>query len=211
MAVSIDVNLQTSPIAAFPHYWKTCFGSGHAQLGTRVDWRAQLQRVHTELGLRGIRMHGWLDDDMSVAPNPDPPFYFYNVDLVADFLVSLGIAPIFEVDYMPRSMAKCKDPSNCYYVFHNHGGYKGLAEPPADYEQWYTLVLTLGRHLLERFGAATLREWRFEVWNEPGWWVGGVDYPLMQTRPRAREAPPDLPRALQTSRERPESGPPARV
>ena len=175
-AVRVDISL-SSRVDPFAHSWKNCIGSGHAQLGTRTDWRAALAQARADLGITGLRMHGWLDDDMSVAPNPTPPFFFYNIDLVADYLVSLGIKPVFELDYMPRSMAKCKDPAHCYYAFHNHGGYKGLAEPPADYGQWYELVRQLGQHLTDRYGAAELQGWHFEVWNEPNWWIGGVDYP----------------------------------
>ena len=174
--VAISVDLASAP-AAFPHsVWKSCVGSGHAQLGTRVDWRAHIAMAAAELGIEGVRMHGWLDDDMSVAPTAGPPFHFYNIDLVADYLVSLKLKPVFELDYTPRSMAKCKG-GQCYYSFHNNGGYKGLLEPPADYAVWYTLVRTLGEHLLSRYGEAVLSAWRFEVWNEPNPWIGGVDYP----------------------------------
>ena len=175
--VIAHVNL-TSATAPFPHaLWKSCLGSGHAQLGSRVDWRAHLTKAHSELGLTGVRMHGWLDDDMSVAPTPDK-FHFYNIDLVADFLVSLDLKPIFELDYMPRSMTSCDEPSaKCYYAFHNRGGYKGLDEPPKDYDVWHTLIHSLGAHLLDRHGLPTLSKWRFEVWNEPNPWIGGVSYP----------------------------------
>ena len=171
-AVHIDVSFAggTTP---FRHSWKECFGSGHAQLGTRVDWRAQLVQAKNDLGLRGIRMHGWLDDDMSVAPTARPPFFFYNLDLVADHLVSLDISPVFELSYMPRSMANCTAAQACYSAFHNRGGYKGLVEPPSDYALWYGLVRELGQHLVARYGIETLLEWRFECWNEPNSWVGG--------------------------------------
>ena len=123
-------------------------------------------------------MHGWMDDDMSVAPTADPPFHFYNVDLVVDHLVAHNVTPVFELDYMPRSMAKCKGgPNKCYYVFHNNGGYKGLLEPPANYAQWGTLINALASHLVERYGIDEILRWNFEVWNEPNPWIGGVDYP----------------------------------
>ena len=141
-----------------------------------TEFPSAISTAAAELGIDGVRMHGWLDDDMSVAPTAGPPFHFYNIDLVADYLVSLKLKPVFELDYTPRSMAKCKG-GQCYYSFHNNGGYKGLLEPPADYAVWYTLVRTLGEHLLSRYGEAVLSTWRFEVWNEPNPWIGGVDYP----------------------------------
>ena len=72
---SVNVTGAASP---FPHYWKRSFGSGHALLGTRVDWRAHLQRARDELGLAGVRFHGVLDDDMSVTPDGEH-YFFYNV------------------------------------------------------------------------------------------------------------------------------------
>ena len=118
---------------------------------------------------------------MLFLPSEAPPFYLYNVDLVADFLVSLGVSPIFELDYMPKSMADCKQhlgtPQGCYYAFHNSGGYKGLVEPPRDYGSWYTLVHEAAQHLLSRYGRETIQKWRFEVWNEPQSFVGRMSFP----------------------------------
>lgn len=161
--------------APFVHTWKTCMGSGHAALGTRVDWRAHLSTAVSELGLRGVRMHGWLDDDMSVAPTASPPFNFYNIDVVADFLVSLDVACVFELDYMPKALAACKD--TCTYAFGDRGGYKGLLEAPSNYSLWHTLVRDTAQHLVDRHGLAALRAWRFEVWNEPQAFLGGMGYP----------------------------------
>lgn len=178
--VDVVVALGEPAIPLRHELWQSSVGSGHAQLGTRVDWRIHLAKAVKELGLHGIRMHGWLDDDMSVAPTATPPFHWYNVNLVADYLVSLGVRPVFELDYMPRSMAKCKGP--CYYAFHNSGGYKGLLEPPAEYGQWYTLIRNLGQHLVKRYGLDEVSRWRFEVWNEPQPWVGGVSCAQNQSR-----------------------------
>ena len=51
----------------FNHVWKNSFGSGHAALGLRKDWQQQLLRASTELGLRGVRQHGLLDDDIGIV------------------------------------------------------------------------------------------------------------------------------------------------
>ena len=55
--VAVDVS-STVPAIAFPHTWKESVGSGHALLGTRADWRAQLRRAKKELGYKRVRMHG---------------------------------------------------------------------------------------------------------------------------------------------------------
>jgi xylan 1,4-beta-xylosidase len=62
--VTVDLSAPTTP---FPHYWKRSFGSGHAALTLRDDWRSHLKKATQELGLQGVRHHGLLDDDMEVG------------------------------------------------------------------------------------------------------------------------------------------------
>ena len=61
-----------------------------------------MQLAVAELGIEGVRMHGVLDDDMSVAkctdPSPDASFgsgcySFYNIDRVYNQLLSIGVRP----------------------------------------------------------------------------------------------------------------------
>jgi len=47
-----------------PHFWEHTVGSGHATLGLRADWQAQLKRAHQDLGMQHVRFHGILSDDM---------------------------------------------------------------------------------------------------------------------------------------------------
>lgn len=166
-AVEVNVDL-TAGSEPFPHNWKKSFGSGHTLLATRADWQAQLEICVAELGLAGVRMHGIFDDDMSVTPDGKTYFWF-NVDTVLDFLVAQGVVPIIELSFVPMAIAADKTA----WVFGNRGAYKGIRGPPADFEQWYDLVKAFGEHLLGRYGAGVLAEWKFEVWNE----MWGMPYP----------------------------------
>jgi len=103
--ITLDVSGTVDP---FPHNWERTFGSGHALLATRADWQQQMQRSVNEIGLRGVRMHGVLDDDMSVTPD-GKIYYWYNVDRVFDFLVSQNVVPIVELSFMPKALALNKD------------------------------------------------------------------------------------------------------
>ena len=60
---TVRVDLSGAP-APLPHTWKRIFGSGHAALGLRPDYQAQLTQARDELGLQGVRAHGLFDDDM---------------------------------------------------------------------------------------------------------------------------------------------------
>ena len=184
-AAPVEITVDTAaPGVAFPHFWKRCFGSGHALLGTRADWQSHLKLAAAELGIQGVRMHGVLDDDMSVArcTDPDPAkgcFSFYNVDRVYDFLLAQGVTPIVELSFMPKALTKCDlsvcadSPcvkagtcTPCHVGFADGGSYKGAMEmPPADYNDFYHLVKAMATHMVERHGLAEVSTWHWEVWS----------------------------------------------
>ena len=173
---SFAASVNLSSTEPFTHNWEKCVGSGHMLLGTRADWRAHLKLAHDELGFVGVRGHGLLDDDMSVVSGPKRqgvyPFQFYNVDNVFDFLVETGIRPVVELSFMPSNFVDCgalRAPNAtriCHFAFNDHGGYKGLAMPPDNFEDWHDLVKALAEHLVARYGLEEVSQWHFEVWNE---------------------------------------------
>jgi xylan 1,4-beta-xylosidase len=71
-----------------------------------------------------------------------------------------------ELGFMPEALASAT--ATCFH-------YKANVTPPADYGQWATLIQTLTRHLVDRYGLDEVRTWFFEVWNEPNlkfFWAG---------------------------------------
>ena len=50
--ISVVVNASAAAAAPFPPYWKRSFGSGHAALTLRADWRRHLRLVGRWRGLR---------------------------------------------------------------------------------------------------------------------------------------------------------------
>lgn len=146
--------------AALPHFWEHTIGSGHATLALRADWQAQLRRAHNELGMMHVRFHGLLCDDMgTLIAEGDTLFYsFFNADQIFDFLLSIGMKPFVELSFMPRVLA-----SGDKTVFH----YQANVTPPQDYTMWSTLIRKLVQHWVERYGTQEVRQWFFEVWNEP--------------------------------------------
>jgi xylan 1,4-beta-xylosidase len=162
--VSVNMSGLQSP---FTHFWKHSVGSGHALLGTRSDWQAHLKQVKTDIGFERVRMHGIFDDDMSVVLGPGE-YEFYNVDVVYDFLLSIGVRPIVELSFMPGVLANCwpwnttAPAPNCQYVMH----YDGIVQPPQRFADWRNLTNAFASHLVERYGRNEVRKWHFEVWNE---------------------------------------------
>jgi xylan 1,4-beta-xylosidase len=152
----------------FVHFWEHTVGSGHAPLALRADWQSQLLLCHNELGFRHVRFHALLSEGMdTIICEEDKLLYsFFNVDQIMDFILSIGMRPFVELSFMPKALA-----SGNTTVFR----YEANVTPPKDYEQWSTLISKLTAHWVERYGAKEVREWFFEVWNEPNlqaFWTG---------------------------------------
>jgi xylan 1,4-beta-xylosidase len=150
------------------HSWEHTVGSDHAPVALRADWRTQLRRCRNELGFRYVRFHGLLSDDVgTLIRQQDKLLYsFFNADQIFDFLLSIGMKPFVELSFMPSALA-----SGNTTVFH----YRANVTPPRDYRQWARLIRRLAAHWVERYGVREVREWFFEVWNEPNlkaFWVG---------------------------------------
>jgi xylan 1,4-beta-xylosidase len=159
MGASFSADLGASGVP-LPHFWEHTIGSGHATLALRADFQAQMRRAHLELGVRHVRFHGILNDDMgTLVCEDDAPLYsFFNADQILDFLLSIGMRPFIELSFMPTALA-----SGEKIVFH----YRANVTPPRDYAQWSVLIRKLVAHWVERYGIAEVRQWFFEVWNEP--------------------------------------------
>ncbi len=158
----------SQPPRPFPHFWEHTVGSGHSPLALRADWQAQMLRCHKELGFQYVRFHALLSDEMGTLIREEEKllYSFFNADQIIDFLLSIGMRPFIELSFMPETLA-----SGNTIVF----SYRANVTPPKDYEQWATLVHKLTAHWVERYGAAEVRKWFFEVWNEPNlkaFWTG---------------------------------------
>jgi xylan 1,4-beta-xylosidase len=150
------------------HFWEHTVGSDHARVALRGDWQDQLRLCHNALGFRYLRCHGLLSDDMgTLIDNEGKLLYsFFNADQIIDFLLAIGMRPFVELSFMPTAIA-----SGQKTVFH----YRGNITPPRDYLKWAILIYKLVTHWVERCGLREVREWFFEVWNEPNlksFWTG---------------------------------------
>ena len=170
----------TAPGTPLHRVWRDMVGSEHLShllctetTGGRVigaELREALRRVHDELGVRTVRAHAILGDDLGVyrEVNGLPAYDFSRVDLVYDTIRALGMTPVVEFGYMPRDLAA--DPSRTVFA------YGGIISPPKDWSRWHDLIRAFTAHLADRYGLDELRSrWRFEVWNEPNlsvFWSG---------------------------------------
>jgi xylan 1,4-beta-xylosidase len=167
---SCDLSQGGTPL---PHCWEHTVGSCHAPLALRSDWQAQLAQCHRELGFQYVRFHGLLSDQLGTHVLQQGTLLdsFFNADQIFDFLLSIGMKPFIELSFMPDALASGRKT-----VFK----YRGNVTPPRDYRQWAAFITRLVSHWVDRYGAAEVGRWFFEVWNEPNlkaFWTGSrADY-----------------------------------
>jgi len=172
MTTTFTCNLD-APGSELAHVWSHTVGSGRALLALRADWQAQMRKTRAELGVRHVRFHGLLNDEMcTYLIECDKDVYsFFNADRIFDFLVSIGMKPFVELSFMPTALQTGGD-----IVFF----YKANVTPPRDYAKWADLITRLVKHWVDRHGIDEVRSWYFEVWNEPNldaFWKGSqADY-----------------------------------
>jgi len=164
--VSADLLQTNGPLDTM---FKRCVGAGRANEGLRADWQRQLAYARRECGFEYIRMHGLFCDDMGVYREDNqgnPQYNWQYLDGLYDFLLSIGVKPFVELSFMPAALA-----SGTKTIF----WWRGNVTPPRDMNKWTDFIRAFAAHLQERYGAAEVRTWYFEVWNEPnldGFWAG---------------------------------------
>ena len=163
----VDARAAVTPL---PHFWETMFGSGRAILSLRDGYRKDLTLVHDRVGMRYVRFHAILHDEVGVYDEDDsgkPVYNFSYVDQIYDGLLERGVRPFVGISFMPRKLASNKDAIHPFW-------YKQNVSPPKDYAKWDDLMHAFAQHLVDRYGIDEVSQWYFEVWNEPNidFWAG---------------------------------------
>ena len=167
-AQTLTIDAATSP-SGNPHFWSACVGTGTASLTLRADLQSHYKLANRELGMLRVRGHGVFDDDMSVfhGTGSTPTYDWTKFDTYLAAIAAAGMRPIMELSFMPKDLAKAgnsRDPARDLTVYKN-------------------FIQAVVQHSVEKYGAADVGKWYWEVWNEPnyaGFWNGTMnDYFLM--------------------------------
>lgn len=152
--------------APLDRFFDHCVGSDFPGTLFREDSLAQLKTAVDELGFRYLRFHAIFHDVFkTVTRNAAGQlvFDFTQIDKLYDALLARRIKPFVELGFTPLAL-KTSDNKIFYWE-----GNTSHPEPTG----WVALIDAFTRHLLQRYGAAEVRSWYFEVWNEPnldGFW-----------------------------------------
>lgn len=166
----VTVTVGAEVTGELPRPWEHMIGGGQLsallrrdRTGGRVigdDLQDALRIARDELGIRAVRGHGILSDELGVYRDVDgaPVHSFGGVDQVCDQLLRLGLRLVAGLSFMPRDLAS--DPGRTLGAG---------TSPPRDWERWAGLIRDLVAHWTGRYGLAEVRDhWSFEIGNEPG-------------------------------------------
>ncbi|MBO7710027.1 MAG: helix-turn-helix domain-containing protein [Lachnospiraceae bacterium] len=118
----------------------------------------QLRICQEQIGFEYIRFHGIFDEDMMVYredENGNPVYYFNYLDMVYDYVLSLGFKLFVEFSYYPKALSSDPEP-----LFHRMSYPTGL---PRSMDRWCELVKKTLRHCISRYGIREVRSWRFRA------------------------------------------------
>jgi xylan 1,4-beta-xylosidase len=153
--ITVDASNKT---AGNPRFWVASVGTGTASLTLRSDLQTHYKIGARELGAQRVRGHGVLNDDMAIYKGPGS-YSWTNFDKYLDAIVSAGMRPIMELDFMPAALAL-------------NGNSRDIYKNATDYKNFIQAVV---QHCVDKYGAPDVGNWYWEIWNEPdyaGFWNG---------------------------------------
>jgi xylan 1,4-beta-xylosidase len=158
-ATSYTITVDASqPTAGNPRFWTASVGTGTASLTLRPELQTHYKIANRELGMQRVRGHGVLSDDMGIYKGPGS-YDWTNLDTYLNAIVSAGMRPFMELDYMPTALALTGSSHDF----------------PNDINVYKQFIQDVVQHCVDKYGADDVGQWYWEVWNEPdyaGSWNG---------------------------------------
>jgi len=158
-ATSYTITVDASnPTTGNPRFWAASVGTGTASLTLRPDLQTHYKIANRELGMQRVRGHGVLSDDMGIYKGPGS-YDWTNLDIYLNAIVSAGMRPFMELDYMPTALALTGSKIDF----------------PKDIDIYKQFIQAVVQHCVDKYGADDVGQWYWEVWNEPdypGSWNG---------------------------------------
>ncbi|TJX62595.1 helix-turn-helix domain-containing protein [Soehngenia saccharolytica] len=159
--ILLDLNQVNVELPTLQKPWENLITIGYSVEGLRKDQLDIIEKVQKDIGFKYIRFHGIFSDFLSIY-NEDSlgkTFYDYNdLDLLIDSLMELNIKPFIELTFIPTKLTQ-----NGNTIFK----WKDSISKPSDINKWNDLIDNFIRHIIDRYGIDEVKDWYFEVWNEP--------------------------------------------
>ena len=185
--MAYDVTLQVAadrPVGRLPHFWNGVFGEiNTTYLRTGRKLLETISRIAPDPYYRrtmgafssgiGRQIGAFSSTNVYHEDADGNAFYDFELfDAVFDPHVELGLIPYVAVNFMPLPLSRATDEDITAPWQRKH------AFGPKDYGKWRDLVTAVVRHGVDRYGAAEVARWCWEMWNEPDlryYWMDSIE------------------------------------
>ncbi len=117
----------------------------------------------------------WSSSNVYTEDAQGNPVYSWTIlDQIFDAYAAAHVRPMVELGFMPKALSSQPDPYHIGWPLKPDQA-EGWSFPPRDFTKWQALCRQVAAHLAQRYGAATVSTWYWEVWNEPNlpyYWRG---------------------------------------
>lgn len=157
-----EISVKSNQSKELAHTWKKLMTVGKAKEVLFAEVQRHIKQMQQEIGFQYIRFHGIFDDEMMIYgenERGDVSLNFAYSDSLFDFLLCSGLKPFLELSFLPRQLAG-EGATSVFYK-------KSLVGSPKDLGKWNQMIHQFITHYIHRYGIHEVRQWYFEVWNEP--------------------------------------------
>ncbi|KAA1181899.1 GH39 family glycosyl hydrolase [Paenibacillus sp. B2(2019)] len=157
-----EISVKSNQSKELAHTWKKLMTVGKAKEVLFAEVQRHIKQMQQEIGFQYIRFHGIFDDEMMIYgenERGEVSLNFAYSDSLFDFLLCSGLKPFLELSFLPRQLAG-EGATSVFYK-------KSLVGSPKDLGKWNQMIHQFITHYIHRYGIHEVRQWYFEVWNEP--------------------------------------------
>ncbi len=133
------------------------------------DWgRAILDEIAADRVAETVRMYAMLEDIVSMDANGNLQYDFTENDVRMDYMLSKGFKIFLSYNYMPPCITE--DPNFLGHANKKSTRYKGKLICNArltDDALWEEICYQYTRHIVDRYGLETVKDWYLQCYNEP--------------------------------------------
>lgn len=165
MKIQLDINNRCGKLNT---PWNFGINTCHAILWKRKDLMNHAVLASENCGFKYVRFHNIISKHLNVYTedeNGNPVIDFTIFDEIFDNVAKCGYIPFFEVGFCPDALSR-HTRDLCFYE----------ADPsiPLCFDKWSYLIREITKHCLDRYGLEYVKQWYFEVWNEPDLFYDGT-------------------------------------
>lgn len=149
--------LQADQYQPYHRTWQKIINAGSAQDLLQAEMQEHIKILHKNIQFKYIRFWNLFVDKMQIQEySTQQSFNFYNLDLILDFLIELGIKPFLNLGFQPKQI---------HYTIYKPLKTEDETEVLRSREEYGDLIRGFIRHIIARYSPEEVQTWKFEVWN----------------------------------------------